>query len=568
MRIESDELLGFMLSLHDYYRSAEGLDRAEGLSKNGQPDFEGIASWVLDVFLNSRLSGLSADACRHNAICAIERTTEWSQKHPGRAPQGGQTAFNAVNPVGRVEFLKALHRLDVFYKSWSGLQRPTGLSLGGTPDFRAIAAWVFGVYLNARLDGKSPEESWDRLISIIRSTAEWQSRQRDPVDRSTLNGKHLVGCQCWFGTPDDGQNNGWDHWFGVNSTASEAKFDLWPDTREFFESELSATSMVLKDGSPAKLYSSHNDRTMRRHFDWMADAGLDGASIGRFFAGTRDQHSRRRLDHALTTMAAAAETTGRVFFVWYDVTDSPHNTFVEDVKRDWEHVHHELSITSHSRYLHHNGRPFIGIWGAGAEGRPGTPEEWIDILNYFKTHRSGATVLLGGARDWRVNQVWGPVFAVADVVSPWAINAFVDDAGADAYKASEIVPDLALASSRGQGYLPTLFPGFSWHNLQRQQAPFNSTARRNGDFYWRQAFNAVDAGATVLFTAMFDEVDEGTAILKVVETQRDVPADGSFLSLDFEGRSLPSDWYLRLAGAARHMLRREIGPTRAIPIQP
>jgi hypothetical protein len=567
MPISPAETLEAMQWLHGHYASPQGLARPNGLSINGRPDFEGVAAWILDVFLNSRLANHSVPTSKHNVVCAIERTSEWQAKHPGQALQVG-TPYQPTLTIDRGEFLRTLHRLDVYYTSWNGLQRPNGMSINGAPDFEAIAAWVFGVYLNARLSGQSPETSWDRIITIIQSTVEWQGKQRVPPDADTLDGKHLVGYQGWFGTPNDGQNNGWDHWCGPPGVpiAPLANFDLWPDTREFFDSELEASAMTLTNGEPAKLFSSHNLRTLRRHFDWMADAGIDGVSLGRFLAGTRDQGTRRRLDHLLTNMALAADETGRVFFIWYDVTDSPAASFVADMKRDWQHVRDGLRICDGDRYLFHNQRPFVGLWGAGAGGRPGTPAEWLEVLQFLKTHDGGATVLLGGTRDWRTNATWGNVFAAADVISPWAVTAFHDDASADNYRTTDLEPDLAVTSARGQGYLPTLFPGFSWHNLQRGLHPQNGIRRRAGDFYWRQAFNAVDAGVSTLFTAMFDEVDEGTAILKVAETQRDVPQQGAFLSLDMDGRPLPSDWYLRLAGAAGRMLRHEIPLTRQIPI--
>lgn len=160
-------------------------------------------------------------------ICGIQATDEWQRGHVGVVPQQG-TPFNRSVLIGRSEFFRTLHRLDIFYKSWNGLQRPAGLSVNGAPDFEAIAAWVFGVYLNARLDNKSPEEAWDRIVGTIRSTVEWQSKQRVPVDAASIDGKHLVGYQGWFGTPDDGQDNGWDHWFGGNATANLANFDFWP----------------------------------------------------------------------------------------------------------------------------------------------------------------------------------------------------------------------------------------------------------------------------------------------------------------------------------------------------
>ena len=77
-----------------------------------------------------------------------------------------------------------------------------------------------------------------------------------------------------------------------------------------------------------------------------------------------------------------------------------------------------------------------------------------------------------------------------------------------------------------------------------------------------------DAGADTLFTAMFDEVDDGTAMFKAAPTQGQVPVEGSWLSLDADGERLSSDFYLRLGGAAGQMLRGEIPRTATVPIRP
>ena len=111
-----------------------------------------------------------------------------------------------------------------------------------------------------------------------------------------------------------------------------------------------------------------------------------------------------------------------------------------------------------------------------------------------------------------------------------------------------------------------IFPGFSWHNLNGGKP--NQIPRRGGAFYWRQAFNAVNAGCTMIYGAMFDEMDEGTAMFKLAPTSRQLPAQGTFVSLDADGTKLPSDWYLRLVGAAGKMLRGEIPLTNGVPIKP
>ncbi len=72
----------------------------------------------------------------------------------------------------------------------------------------------------------------------------------------------------------------------------------------------------------------------------------------------------------------------------------------------------------------------------------------------------------------------------------------------------------------------------------------------------------------MIYNAMFDEVDEGTAMYKIAATSNDQPVGVPLVSLDADGTSLPNDWYLRLAGAATQMLRGEIPLTVDIPIKP
>src|SRR5260370_42546119 len=104
---------------------------------------------------------------------------------------------------------------------------------------------------------------------------------------------------------------------------------------------------------------------------------------------------------------------------------------------------------------------------------------------------------------------------------------------------------------------PWYFRDFSWSNLKRNARP-NQIPRVRGEFLWRQAYNAKMAGARVLKIAMFDEVDEGTAILKVVSHRKEAPDQGRWLALDADGADLPSDWYLRLAGEITRMFHGDI----------
>jgi hypothetical protein len=76
------------------------------------------------------------------------------------------------------------------------------------------------------------------------------------------------------------------------------------------------------------------------------------------------------------------------------------------------------------------------------------------------------------------------------------------------------------------------------------------------------------AGAKVLKIAMFDEVDEGTAIFKVVSQRKDAPDQAFWLTLDADGLELPSDWYLRLAGEITRMFHGDVKPDPRIPTIP
>ena len=56
----------------------------------------------------------------------------------------------------------------------------------------------------------------------------------------------------------------------------------------------------------------------------------------------------------------------------------------------------------------------------------------------------------------------------------------------------------------------------------------------------------------MIYVAMFDEVDEGTAVFKCVN---DVPIGQKSKFVTFEG--LPSDFYLKMVGAGTKLIRGE-----------
>lgn len=65
---------------------------------------------------------------------------------------------------------------------------------------------------------------------------------------------------------------------------------------------------------------------------------------------------------------------------------------------------------------------------------------------------------------------------------------------------------------------------------------------------------------------MFDEVDEGTAMYKMVMTSQDLPENNVLVPLDVDGYRVPNDWYLILGGYTGKMLRGEIPLSSNMPI--
>jgi hypothetical protein len=410
-------------------------------------------------------------------------------------------------------------------------------------------------------------------VSLAATDAQSLFRPSRVVDASTMNHKLLMGYQGWFACPGDGsQPNRWVHWFRKNNpVATNATVDFWPDISELDPDELFATGLTLANGTPAKAYSAFTRKTVVRHFRWMQDHQLDGIFLQRFVSELSDPAFFALRNQVAINVQAGAEQYGRVFAIMYDISGQPTNTLISALTNDWSFLAGTMHITDSPRYLRHNGKPVVAIWGFGFSRRSDTPVQAAAAINYFKS--AGCTVMGGVPTHWRTlnndaqtNAAWAVVFRSFDVISPWAVGRYGNNAGADSFAANLIAPDLAEATASGRDYMPVIFPGFSWKNLHN--GPFNQTPRNGGAFYWRQAYNAAAAGCTMIYGAMFDEVDEGTAMFKLAPTPTQLPAQGTFVPLNADGINLPSDWYLRLANETGKMLRGEIPVRSQMPISP
>ncbi len=392
---------------------------------------------------------------------------------------------------------------------------------------------------------------------------------QDVVDPTTLHHKIMAGYQGWFAASGDGAGYGWIHWSrGTKPDADNITIDMWPDMREYDEDELFETDFVYPDLTNAGLYSAYTKKTVDRHVKWMKDYGIDGVFVQRFLGSTDRRRDLR--DSVLQNVRYGAEKYGRVFANMYDISGGDSNTMVEWIKNDWMHLVDDLKILDSPNYLHHNGRPVLSIWGFGFADRPGTPAIADEIIQWLTTdapEKYLVTLKAGVNNTWQSHSAdWQAVYEKFDVISPWAVGRYGDNAGADNFRSNYIEPDLATTQSKNIDYMPVVFPGFSWHNLKGEPNILNAKPRNGGNFLWHQFYNAVDAGCNMVYVAMYDEVDEGTAIFKLAENKEQIPTTGKLVTLDFDGYKLPSDWYLRLTGEATLMLRGDIPLTSAIPI--
>jgi hypothetical protein len=397
-----------------------------------------------------------------------------------------------------------------------------------------------------------------------------------------LTHRLIVGYQGWFGCPHDFESNtSWQHWFADGPSPASLIVDLLPSVRELEPDDLCDTGLTRADDrGSVKLFSAQNPEVVAKHFAWMRSHGIDGAAAQRFIQPvTADTMKRRRSDRVLKNVRRAAEATGRVFFVAYDVSGASSGTVTDDIREDWRHLVSDLRLTESNAYLRDRGKPVLELWGFGFADRPGTPEAVATLIADLKNgadRLAAATVIGGVPSHWRTldgdskaDPGWATVYRSYDVISPWSVGRFSNESGADRFIQAVVEPDIAEAQRSGLRYLPVVFPGFSWSNLMRNRnqpanAILNRIPRNCGRFLWQQIADLLELHVDTLYVAMFDEVDEGTAIFPVEAHADQLPSGARMVYLDQDGCSLPDDWYLRIVGAASEFLHNSAVPPRQL----
>jgi hypothetical protein len=400
------------------------------------------------------------------------------------------------------------------------------------------------------------------VVSPLRKKKTKKSKD-GAANTSTLHQKIVFGYQGWFCTDKAANNLGWTHWSkGTPPSAMSANFDLFPDVSDYPVCALSNNTLLINKTTGNSMHLYDSLEVIDVHFSWMAEYGIHGVAVQRFVSQLAVPRLRDRNDRVLLASMLAAERYSRAFFVEYDTSGADANTWSNIIQTDWEKLTKVLNVTSSPAYQREGNKPVLKVFGIGFLDRPGNHSDSLTLVNSLKAK---GVIFIGSVPTfWRdgvgdSKSGYGRVYKAMDVISPWLVGRYSSTAKFDDLFYGVFLKDLRLTSSRQQGYAPTVFPGFSWTNLQRNKGrnfPLNQIPR-NGGRFWEYQVNAfmkklVDtntgSAAYYIFGAMFDEFDESTAMIKSASTSDNLPLEGSFLHLSIDGDHLPSDHYLYLAG--------------------
>ena len=377
---------------------------------------------------------------------------------------------------------------------------------------------------------------------------------------NSYRGLIMAGYQGWHNAEGDGANRGWHHYEKGNVfKPGFTNDDLWPDVSEYEKTY--PTAFKFDDGTTAHVYSAYDSTTVDTHFRWMKEYGLDGVFMQRFVSEIRNPSGLMHFNKVLSSAMYAANHYDRAISIMYDLSGmdkGQENIVISDIQK----LAKEFSLFEHDKnpsYLYHNGRPLMAVWGVGFNDhrRYGLTEA-NKIIDELK--RLGFSVLIGVPTNWRKLELdtekdpgLHDLIKKCDVVMPWFVGRYKEENYPKFH--SLIKKDMAWAKKNKVDYAPLCYAGFSWHNMNYPRKGTFFVNRNKGSFYKKQLDFVIENGAQMIYIAMFDEIDEGTAIYKIAR-KVPTPVPGSeFVPLE-EG--LSSDHYLKMTGEAAAKLRAQL----------
>ncbi len=366
----------------------------------------------------------------------------------------------------------------------------------------------------------------------------------------------MAGYQGWFCAEGDGSNRGWYHYQknGIFKPGFTS-IDFWPDVSEY--QKIYQTEFFYPDGKPAFVYSAYDEESVDLHFKWMKDYGIDGVFMQRFVTEIKNPSGKAHFNKVLKSALKAANKYKRAICIMYDLSGCTSND-IDFISKDWKDIQNQYDLFNSAKnptYLRHEKKPLLAIWGVGFnDGRKYTLSDVQELISSLKGSNNKVSIMLGVPYYWRTlnndtedNALLHSIIKKCEIIMPWAVGRY----NFDTYHqiaGIRLPADLKWCKENHVTYIPLAFPGFSWGNLKNDPLQYNLIPREGGNFFWEQIVGAKNAGAKSLYIAMFDEIDEGTAIYKCLK-EDEVPfnASGKFVGIE---SNLSSDYYLWLTGQA------------------
>ena len=410
-----------------------------------------------------------------------------------------------------------------------------------------------------------------------------------PTAYNNMIGKGIAGYQAWFTAPGS-----WHHWTGTGGTPGPGNastvaayqpgnltVELWPAGIEEYAARgatLHNTNFVMPDGSPARVFNSHDRDVIFTQVKWMQDAGIDGMAPQRFYGTTSPVDTGDAPSH-LTHIRDASEQYGRIFYVMYDMSGAGLNgnpdqdAVVKRMQLDWIYNIENKGLVSSPSYAQIEGKPVVCIWGVHAledtdSYRYIAVEATIELVQWF---RDRGYYIIGGVPDDDFFTRTGrgkDMYAIFDMISPWYIGRDIN--GQVLSNANRLNNGLAFcddnrrswANNRPISFMPTVWPGFAWTNMNGNSGEPNAIPRNGGQWIWRQIQEYLNRDTNNIiqniYLAMFDEYDEATAWMKGGVDYFDIPVNQYFKTHSADGLWLSSDYYMRMAKAAIDALKKKI----------
>lgn len=380
------------------------------------------------------------------------------------------------------------------------------------------------------------------------------------TELNNVIGKGVAGYQVWFRA--NAETSRWSHWAedGTYPTAGNVHPEMYPYTDDYVKNGATLYPSGLGDlgnGNPAVLFNSPDREVIKTHMQWAQEYDIDGLAVQRFYSATYPMRSSGK--NTLQVIQEEAEAHGRLFYVMYDFSYAARNdpeTFIRNVQLDFIYNVEEKGVASSPNYGHADGKPVVCLWGLhgdpAAEYFCGTTA--TTLIDWF--HSRGYYVI-GGSPDNNYDQATGEYmepFTKLDMLSLWTPGRYNMN-NMESWLKHHVEIDLAFCEQYDIDYQPVLYSGFGWTNMGNN-GYVNHYPRYAGDFLWKQAYILErDYNVESIYFAMWDEYDEGTAIMKAATDYFDIPTDQYFLTYAADGWWLSSDYYLRAAGAIIDMVQ-------------